>query len=80
MAKARKTQSSEKCEGHEKHLLAGPGATHQTADAAQGFPGTDQSVVVADNQNTRKSGGRGPRLRTAKRVWAREAGLLESGA
>jgi hypothetical protein len=80
MAKARKTQSSEKCEDFEKHLLAGIGATHQTAEAAQGFPGTDQSVVVADNQNTLRSAERGPRLPTAKRVWAREARLLESGA
>src|ERR1700691_6056193 len=44
-------------------LAAGPGgATHQTADAAQGSLTTNQGVIVADNQNTLKSGERGPSL------------------
>jgi Catalase len=44
-------------------LVAGPGgATHQTADAAQASLTTNQGVVVADNQNTLKSGVRGPSL------------------
>jgi hypothetical protein len=38
------------------------GATHQTADAIQGPLTTNQGVVVADNQNTLKSGERGPSL------------------
>jgi hypothetical protein len=83
MAKASKTKSFEKLEDPEKYLLEGPGgATHQTAEAAQGSLGTDQGVVVADNQNTLKSGERGPRLPAAKQqqVYAGEARLLESGA
>ena len=44
-------------------LVAGPGgATHQTANSAEGSLTTNQGVVVADNQNTFKSGERGPSL------------------
>ena len=44
-------------------LVAGPGgATHQTANSAEGSLTTNQGVVVADNQNTLKSGERGPSL------------------
>src|ERR1700735_2462922 len=63
MAKTSKTKGFEKLSDPEKYLVAGPGgATHQTADAAQGSLTTNQGVVVADNQNTLKSGGRGPSL------------------
>jgi hypothetical protein len=56
-------QKADKLKDPEKHLVAGPGgATHQTADAAQGSLTTNQGVVVADNQNTLKSGERGPSL------------------
>jgi hypothetical protein len=59
MAKTSKTKGFEKLSDPEKYLVAGPGgATHQTADAAQGSLTTNQGVVVADNQNTLKSGGR----------------------
>jgi hypothetical protein len=81
MAKAIKTKGFEKLEDPEKHPLAGPGgATHETAEAAQGFLGTEPGVVIADNQNTLKSGERGPSLLPAKQqgVWAREARLLKS--
>jgi catalase len=44
-------------------LVAGPGgATHQKANSAEGSLTTNQGVVVADNQNTLKSGERGPSL------------------
>src|SRR5258708_16605053 len=63
MAKTSRTKGFEKLKDPEKHLVAGPGgATHQTADAAQGSLTTNQGVVVADNQNTLKSGERGPSL------------------
>lgn len=63
MATTGKTKGFEKLRDPEKYLVAGPGgATHQTADAAQGSLTTNQGVVVADNQNTLKSGGRGPSL------------------
>ena len=63
MAKKSKTRDFETLKDPEKYLLAGPvGATHQTADAAQGSLTTNQGVVVGDNQNTLKSGGRGPSL------------------
>jgi hypothetical protein len=64
MAKTSKTKGFEKLKDPEKHLVAGPGgATHQTADAAQGSLTTNQGVVIviADNQNTLKSGERGVR-------------------
>jgi C-terminal domain found in long catalases len=63
MANPPKTKGFEKLSDPEKYLVAGPeGATHQTADAAPGSLTTNQGVVVADNQNTLKSGGRGPSL------------------
>jgi catalase len=63
MAKRNKTKGLEKLADPEKYLVAGPGgATHQTADAAQASLTTNQGVIVADNQNTLKSGGRGPSL------------------
>jgi catalase len=63
MAKTSKTKGFEKLSDPEPYLVAGPeGATHQTADAAQASLTINQGVVVADNQNTLKSGGRGPSL------------------
>ncbi len=63
MAKTSKTKGFEKLKDPEKYLIAGPGgATHQTADATQGPLTTNQGVVVADNQNTLKSGERSPSL------------------
>jgi hypothetical protein len=63
MAKTSKTRGFEKLNDPEKYLVAGPGgATHQTAEAAQASLTTNQGVIVADNQNTLKSGGRGPSL------------------
>ena len=63
MAKTKKTKGFEKLKDPEEYLVAGPGgATHQIADAAQGSLTTNQGVVVADNQNTLKSGERGPSL------------------
>jgi hypothetical protein len=63
MAKASKPKGFENLKDPEKHLVAVPGgATHQTADATQGSLTTNQGVIVADNQNTLKSGGRGPSL------------------
>ena len=63
MAKTSKPKGFEKLTDPEQHLVAGPGgATHQIADAAQGSLTTNQGVIVADNQNTLKSGGRGPSL------------------
>jgi hypothetical protein len=52
MAKTRtsKTKAFENLKDPEQLLVAGPGgATHQTADAAQGSLTTNQGVVVADN-------------------------------
>jgi catalase len=44
-------------------LVAGPGgATHQTAKSGEGSLTTNQGVAVADNQNTLKTGERGPSL------------------
>jgi hypothetical protein len=61
MAKASKAKGFEDLKDPERHLVAGPGgATHQTADAAEGSLTTKQAVIVADNHNTLKSGGRGP--------------------
>jgi catalase len=63
MAKTSKTKGFEKLSDPEQYLVAGPGgATHQTADAAQASLTTNQGVIVADNQNTLKSGARGPSL------------------
>ena len=63
MAKTSKTKGFEKLGDPEKYLAAGPGgATHQTADTAEASLTTNQGVVVADNQNTLKSGERGPSL------------------
>jgi hypothetical protein len=62
VAKTSKTKGFENLGDAEKHLVAPPGgATHQTADAAQGSLTTNQGVVIADNQNTLKSGGAAPR-------------------
>ena len=61
--KTTKTKDFEKLGDPEKYLVAGPGgATHQTAEGAQASLTTNQGVIVADNQNTLKSGGRGPSL------------------
>ena len=47
----------------EMDLAPGPGgATHQTARRAEQSLTTNQGVIVADNQNTLKSGERGPSL------------------
>src|SRR6202167_3456043 len=63
MTKASKTKGFEKLKDPENYLVAGPGgATHQTADGAQGSLTTNQGAIVADNQNTLKSGSRGPSL------------------
>jgi catalase len=63
MAKTSKTRQSGNLKDREKYLAAGPGgATHQTAKASEGSLTTNQGVVVVDNQNTLKSGGRGPSL------------------
>jgi hypothetical protein len=67
MAKTSKTVSKTKgfdnLKDPESFLGAGPGiAKHQTADAAQASLTTNQGVIVADNQNTLKSGERGPSL------------------
>ena len=63
MAKTKKAKESRRLGDPRKYLVAGPGgATHQTAEVAQGSLTTNQGVVVADNQNTLKSGERGPSL------------------
>src|SRR3984885_10818553 len=47
----------------EKFLAGGPGgANHQTAANADQSLTTNQGVIVSDNQNTLKSGDRGPSL------------------
>jgi catalase len=47
----------------DKFLVAGAGgATHQTTSSPEQSLTTNQVVVVADNQNTLKSGERGPSL------------------
>jgi Catalase/Catalase-related immune-responsive/C-terminal domain found in long catalases len=57
MAKTKKPRNPE------SFLVAGPGgATHQAAGAAGVSLTTNQGVTVADNQNTLKSGERGPSL------------------
>src|SRR3984957_11332777 len=63
MAKTSKTQGFDKLSDPEQYLVAAPGgAAQQTADAAQASLTTNQGVIVADNQNTLKSGARGPSL------------------
>ena len=63
MAKASKPKGYENLKDPEQYLVAGPGgAAHQTAKRADGSLTTNQGVIVADNQNTLKSGGRGPSL------------------
>ena len=63
MAKTSKTKGFEKLKDPEKYPVAGArGATHRTADAAPRPLAANQGVVVADNQNTLKSGERGPSL------------------
>jgi catalase len=63
MSKASKPKGFDNLKDSEQHLVANPGgATHQIADAAQASLTTNQGVIVADNQSTLKSGGRGPSL------------------
>jgi hypothetical protein len=63
MAKKSKARDLESLKAPEKYLVAGPGgATHQTAQGVEGSLTTNQGVAVADNQNTLKSGERGPSL------------------
>ena len=63
MAKAGKPKGFDHLKDPERYLVAGPGgATHQTAEGVQASLTTNQGVIVADNQNTLKSGGRGPSL------------------
>jgi catalase len=63
MAKTSKTKDFEKLKDPEQYLVAGPGgATHQTANGDEGSLTTNLGVIVADNQNTLKSGGWGPSL------------------
>jgi catalase len=63
MAKASKTRQSNTVKNQDKHSDAGPGgATHQSAKGDEGSLTTNQGVVISDNQNTLKSGGRGPSL------------------
>jgi catalase len=75
MAKTKKAKDFRKLEDPEKYLVAGPGgAMHQIADALNLAFTTNQGVVVVDNQNTLKSGERGPAL-LANFVRDREARL-----
>ena len=61
MAKISKTKGFEKVKDPEQSLVAGPeGATHRSAKEDAGSLTTNQGVVIADDQNTLKSGGRGP--------------------
>jgi catalase len=63
MAKASKPKGYENLKDPEQYLVAGPGgATPQIAKRAEGSLTTNQGVIVADNQNTLKFGGRGPSL------------------
>ena len=63
MAKASKPKGFDNLKDPEQYLVADPGgATHQTAEGAEASLTTNQGVIVADNQNTLKSGGRGPSL------------------
>jgi hypothetical protein len=80
MVKTTTAKGFRKLEDPEKYLVAGPGgATHQIADAPNRALTTNQGVVVADNQNTLKSGERGPSL-LEDFVRDREARLAESDA
>jgi catalase len=50
-------------DARELHLVAGAGGvTHQEAQSSAQSLTTNQGVTVADNQNTLKSGERGPSL------------------
>ena len=63
MAKAGKPKGFDNVKDPEQYLVAGPGgATRQTAEDAEASLTTNQGVIVADDQNTLKSGGRGPSL------------------
>ena len=63
MAKASKPKGFDNVKDPEQCLVAGPGgATRQTAEDAEASLTTNKGVIVADNQNTLKSGGRGPSL------------------
>jgi hypothetical protein len=63
MAKTSRAKGFEKLKDPEKYLVSGPGgATHQMVDSAQGSLTTNQGVIVGNNQNTLKSGKRGPSL------------------
>jgi catalase len=63
MAKASETRQSAGLKDSAKYLVAGPGGVaHQAAKGPEGSLTTNQGVVVADNQNTLKSGDRGPSL------------------
>ncbi len=63
MAKAGKPKGFDNVKDPEQYLVAGPGgATRQTAEDAEASLTTNQGVILADNQNTLKSGGRGPSL------------------
>ena len=60
MAKTKKAKDFRKLAGPEKYLARGQGgATHQVAAKTEGSLITNQGVIVADNQNTLKSGARG---------------------
>ena len=63
MAKTKKVKDFRKLADPEKYLARGQGgATHQVAAKTEGSLTTNQGVIVADNQNTLKSGARGPSL------------------
>jgi catalase len=63
MAKTSKKKGAANPKDPEQSLVAGPGgATHQAAMGHEGSLTTNQGVIIADNQNTLKSGGRGPSL------------------
>jgi len=54
---------TKKPKNHDNFLVADKGgAPHQVAGDAESSLATNQGVIVADNQNTLKSGGRGPSL------------------
>ena len=63
MAKNKKTETPEKLKDPETYLVSGAGgATHQNCRRSSGCLTTNQGLVAADNQNTLKSGDRGPSL------------------
>jgi hypothetical protein len=68
MAKAGKPKGFDNVKDPEQYLVAGPGgATRQTAEDAEASLTTNQGVIVADNQNTLKSGGAVRRSRKISR-------------